>query len=152
MEAIPVEAERRDHPHAPEVQIRPAGEEDFELLHAWDEHISADELRRLLPLGRVLIAGGPEGPRGWLRWGMFWDEIPFLNMLCVREEWRRRGLGARLVRHWEEELRRAGHRAALTSTLASETAQHFYRKLGYADAGGLLLPGEPLELLLFKTL
>ena len=40
----------------------------------------------------------------------------------------------------------------LTSTLADETAQHFYRKLGYRDTGSLLLPNEALEIILIKFL
>lgn len=40
----------------------------------------------------------------------------------------------------------------LTSTLSSEGAQHFYRKRGYVDCGSLLLPGEPLEIILRKEL
>jgi hypothetical protein len=40
----------------------------------------------------------------------------------------------------------------MTSTLSDEDAQHFYRKLGYEEHGCLLLPGEPLEILLLKPL
>lgn len=44
----------------------------------------------------------------------------------------------------------------MTSTQVDETAQHFYRKLGYRDAGGLLLdvPGyeQPMELFLIKAI
>jgi hypothetical protein len=46
-----------------------------------------------------------------------------------------------------------GYHEVLTSTQVNETAQHFYRKLGYIDVGGFLLPSEPNEeLLLHKTL
>lgn len=40
----------------------------------------------------------------------------------------------------------------MTSTQSDETAQHFYRKLGYVDAGALLLQDEPLEIILTKAL
>ena len=49
-------------------------------------------------------------------------------------------------------MRAEGYSLVMTSTLSNETAQHFYRKLGYTDAGGLLLEGEPLELVLVKKL
>ena len=53
-------------------------------------------------------------------------------------------------------MRQKGHRLLLTSTRSDEEAQHFYRRLGYQDAGGLLLtaPGyqQPLELFLAKTI
>ena len=34
---------------------------------------------------------------GWLRWNLFWDEIPFMNMLYVLEHSRGVGLGRALV-------------------------------------------------------
>ncbi len=50
----------------------------------------------------------------------------------------------------------AGHALCLTSTQVDEQAQHFYRKLGYQDAGGLLLTSsgfeQPMELFLVKQL
>ena len=45
-----------------------------------------------------------------------------------------------------------GFRLVMTSTLSSEQAQHFYRALGYRDAGSLLLEGEPLEIFFTKRL
>jgi len=67
------------------------------------------------------------------RSGCFWDEIPFMNLLWVQEEWRGRGFGARLVAFWEDELRKAGYAEVMTSTLSSERAQRLYRRLGYDD-------------------
>ena len=49
-------------------------------------------------------------------------------------------------------MRRLGHRRVMTSTQANEDGQHFYRRLGYQDAGALLLPGEPLEIVFIKEL
>jgi GNAT superfamily N-acetyltransferase len=55
-----------------------------------------------------------------LRWGYFWDEIPFMNLLWIHEELRGRGLGTRLVAFWEDEMRKAGYRDVMTSTMSSE--------------------------------
>ena len=53
-------------------------------------------------------------------------------------------------------MRAQGFHAVMTSTRADETAQHFYRKLGYRDCGGLLLDaiesGQPLELFFAKAM
>jgi hypothetical protein len=38
----------------------------------------------------------------------------------------------------------------MTSTVSAESAQHFYRRLGYRDAGCLFLPGESAEILFIK--
>ncbi|MMZ69276.1 hypothetical protein D1872_320840 [compost metagenome] len=45
-----------------------------------------------------------------------------------------------------------GFELVMTSTQSNEEAQHFYRRLGYKDAGCLLLENEPLEIILTKSL
>ena len=53
-------------------------------------------------------------------------------------------------------MRSRGYDLVMTSTQSDEAAQHFWRKLGYRDCGGLTLPfpghEQPLELILGKTL
>ena len=70
--------------------------------------------------------------------------------MCIRDS--RQGLGRALVSRWVEDMRRQGHRRVMTSSQANEEGQHFYRRLGYQDAGALLLPGEPLEIIFLKEL
>jgi ribosomal protein S18 acetylase RimI-like enzyme len=91
-------------------------------------------------------------PVGWLRYGYLWDTVPFMNMLFIAEEKRRKKLGTKLVTYWEKEMQKRGHGMIMTSTQSNEQAQHFYRRLGYQDAGALLLPGEALEIIFLKSL
>jgi ribosomal protein S18 acetylase RimI-like enzyme len=65
---------------------------------------------------------------------------------------RGQGLGTRLVTFWESQMRESGYDRAMTSTLSDRDAQHLYRKLGFEERGCLLLPSEPLEILLLKPL
>lgn len=132
--------------------VRVAGGADLELLTAHDRHVSPQELAAVVARGRVLVAVDGDVMLGWLRWGLFWDEVPFMNMLMVVEGARETGVGRLLVEAWEGRVRRAGHARVMTSTLSDEPAQHFYRRLGYADCGALLLPGEAAELLFRKDL
>lgn len=134
------------------VSIRLAGPADLSWLSERDRHIDPDELGNVVRLERVFVVEVDGRAAGWLRWGKFWDEIPFMNMLFVDAQERRRGAGRRLVQHWETTMRREGHAQVLTSTLANETAQHFYRHLRYVDCGGLLLPGQATEIFLRKDL
>lgn len=138
------------------MEIRYAREEDRDFWFRLDRHLSPagfvakvrDRQAYLL-----LIAGEPAG---LMRYGLFWDTIPFCNLLYIRSEHRRRGGGKLLMSHWEQEMKRLGFPLVLTSTQADEDAQHFYRKLGYRDCGGLVLPAggqtPPLELILCKNL
>lgn len=89
---------------------------------------------------------------GWLRYHLFWDNVPFMNMLYFLEGYRGKGYGGQLIHYWEEEMVKSNYKRVLTSTLSNERAQFFYRKNGYVDCGALLLPDEPLEIILLKNL
>lgn len=134
------------------MMIRVASEQDLAWLQANDHHVSAEELVHLISQQRVLVCETEGGPAAWLRWNLFWDNTPFMNMLYVLEGERSKGIGTQLVHYWEKLMRKQRYASVLTSTQANETAQHFYRKLGYRDAGSLILPGEPLEIIFHKDL
>ncbi len=136
-----------------EIAIGFASAFDLEFLAARDTHISPEMLVKKIHDNEILLMKRNDRPVGWLRFGYFWDEIPFMNLLYLEEGFRRRGLGSRLVSHWENLMRGKGYGRVLTSTLSNEEARHFYVKIGYAECGSILLEGEPaLEILLFKDL
>ena len=93
---------------------------------------------------------------GILRFNLFWDSIPFCNMLYIREGHRGRGNGTQLMERWERDMLDAGCGMVMLSTQVDETAQFFYRKLGYKDAGGFVvdIPGyeQPMEMIMLKGL
>lgn len=104
--------------------------------------------------GYVLLKDGV--PVGLLRYHLFWDNTPFCAMLYVEERFRGAGLGSELMRFWEEDMKAQGYEFVLTSSQADETAQHFYRKLGYRDCGGFLIDvagyEQPTELMFIKRI
>jgi len=132
--------------------IRTADGRDLEFLAENDRHIAPEERESVIRQGRILILETEGRQAGWLRWGMFWDNTPFMNLLYLLEEYRGAGFGRAMVSHWETLMRNAGHALVMTSTQANEDAQGFYRRLGYQDVGGFLLPGESYELILVKAL
>lgn len=132
--------------------ITRAAEEHIPLLNRLDPHIAENELRALVSRRRVLIAEEGGEVIGWLRWNLFWDNTPFMNMLYVLEAARGKGIGRELTLHWEEEMRQLGYQTLMTSTASDEYAQHFYRKLGYETIGGFTPFGEAYELILAKKL
>ena len=87
---------------------------------------------------------------------LFWDNTPFCTMLLIAADHRGKGLGRRLMEHWEGEMRSQGYGMLMTSTQVDEEAQHFYRKLGYKDSGGFVIdiPGyaQPMEMIMIKPL
>ena len=135
------------------IQIRHVQPEDRIFWFGLDKHLSQKEFDNKVSSksGYVLLAD--DVPVGLLRYSLFWDSIPFCNMLYIDARYQRKGYGKKLMAHWEEEMKAQGYERFLTSTQADEEAQHFYRKLGYQDCGGLVMdvPG-PMELILMKAI
>lgn len=134
------------------LKIRLAEECDFEILSRNDKHVSAEMLKKKISDKNILIAEKNGEFAGWLRYNLFWDEMPFMNMLFVIEKFRGTGIGRELVRNWEKMMSEQGYKFLLTSTQADEYAQHFYRKPGYSDLGGFFPFGEEYEIILGKRL
>ncbi|MDY3367963.1 GNAT family N-acetyltransferase [Zhenhengia yiwuensis] len=134
------------------MNIRIANKSDLSILVHYDKHISADELVYSMMRERILIIEENNHLIGWLRYNLFWDNTPFMNMLYILEDYRGKRYGKVLTLFWEEKMKCLGYELVMTSTLSNEGAQHFYRKLGYRDAGSLLLPQEPLEIIFIKSI
>ena len=133
------------------MEIRYAGPSDIEMISEYDEHLSKEELKNAIALKRIILLFIDGRFEGWLRFNLFWDNIPFMNLLFILEEQRGRGYGRELVGFWEREMKAQGYRFVMTSTQSDEEAQFFYRKLGYTDRGALVLPDEPLEIIFYKN-
>lgn len=134
------------------MKIRFAEKSDIEILSTYDKHIRITELESAVSLGRVIVAEDNETLIGWLRWNLFWDNTPFMNMLFVLEQYRSCGYGKAMTAYWEKQMKTKGYDLVMTSSLSNEAAQHFYRKLNYVDSGELLLPEEPLEIIFMKKI
>lgn len=132
--------------------IRYARIEDLELLSKYDVHISKGELENIIKMDRVLMIFEDDKFVGWLRFNLFWDNTPFMNMLYMLDDFRGKSYGRKLTNFWEAEMKSKGYNIVLTSTQSDEQGQFFYRKNGYKDCGALLLPGEPLEIILYKNI
>ena len=134
--------------------IRLATPADWAAWHALDARLPRELFESKCAAGECYVAGAGGAVEGLLRWNRFWDEVPFCTLLMVDEAHRQQGLGRALMARWEVDMAAAGHGMVMTSTQVDETAQHFYRKLGYRDAGGFAvdIPGyaQPLELILIK--
>lgn len=134
------------------MSIRLAITDDMAILCLNDMHIDRTELENLIKSSRVYIAEDNGNFVGWLRYNLFWDNTPFMNVLCVLEKYRGKGIGRQLVEHWEEQMKLLGYDTVMTSTASDEYAQHFYMKLGYKVVGGFLPEDDPYEVILTKGL
>ena len=85
-------------------------------------------------MGRVLVAEVDGVTVGCLRWGLFWDAIPFMNLLFVVPGRRGQGVGTALVEDWEKSQLAAGRTFVLTSTVSAR------RRNASTDGSGTSTP------------
>ena len=134
------------------MNIRYATIEDIEILAQYDKHISKQELENLIRLERIYFAETEGQFVGWLRYNLFWDNTPFMNMLYLLDGNRGKGYGRQMVECWEKEMQEQDFCVVMTSTASDEYAQHFYQKIGYKTIGGFTLGNDPYEVILSKEL
>lgn len=132
--------------------IRTATMADLPVLASHDHHVSETELASLIRLGRVTVAEADNDFVGWLRWNLFWDNTPFLNMLFLLPSHRGKGYGQQLMANWESQMATLDFDRVMTSTASDEYAQHFYVKLGYTAIGGFTPAGDAYEIIFEKSL
>lgn len=134
------------------MKIRYAKDMDMELFIEHEKHISKEEVRNAIQRHRIYLAEENSRFVGWLRYNLFWDSIPFMNLLYILDQERGKGFGRQLVAFWEKDMLRQGYETLLTSTQSNEYAQHFYFRLGYQAIGGFRLEGECYEVIFSKNL
>ena len=132
--------------------LRAATERDFAFLRALSACPDDEKLRAQIRDGRLRIIESAGEPVGFIKFYVLWELLPFIEVILVREDRRRRGIGRDAVRSWEREMAGRSFRRILTSTQADETAQEFWRRIGYRDCGSFMLPGWPAELFLFHDI
>lgn len=136
------------------ISVRYVQKEDKLFWFKLDSHLPEAEFEKKIrdKMGYVLLED--QDPIGLLRYNLFWDNTPFCTMLFVDWEYQHKGYGKILMDFWEKDMKRLGYGMIMTSTQVDEDAQHFYRKMGYQDAGGLLINipqyEQPMEMFLIK--
>ena len=137
-------------------EIRYVKNSDKKFWYSLDKHLPEDGFTEKVNrhMGYVLLNNGV--PAGILRYNLFWDNIPFCTMLFIEQGIRKMGCGSELALYWENDMKTKGYGIVMVSTQVDEDAQHFYRKLGYKDAGGLVMdiPGysQPMEMFMVKKI
>ena len=139
-----------------QMDIRFVSPEDKPFWYSIDKHLPEEEFDKKVRDNQGYVAFINDNPIGLLRYNLFWDNTPFCTLLVIKEQYRKQGVGRSLMDYWENDMRTQGYGMVLTSTQVDEDAQHFYRKLGYKDCGGLTVdvPGyeQPMELFMVKQL
>ena len=138
------------------IEIRYIHLDDKEFWFSLDKHLSEQEFNNKVRDNRGYVLLEDNKPVGLLRYNLFWDNTPFCNLIYINNECQGKGFGKMLIEYWENDMKSQGYGMLLTSTQVDESAQHFYRKLGYKDCGGFVIDikgyEQPMELFLVKSI
>lgn len=136
--------------------MRYVQEEDRAFWFTLDRHLDEKEFALKIRDRRGYVISDGGEPVGVLRYNLMWDYTPFVTLIYIKDSYQGKGFGRRAMLCWEDEMRGLGYKMVMTSTQANEQAQHFYRKLGYIDRGGVFLDNtpcnQPQEMFMLKVL
>jgi len=124
------------------MEIRHAEEKDLESVMKYDCHIHVARLAQCIKDNLVYILCDNGETVGVLRYNLFWQSVPFLDLLYIDELYRGKGFGSQMMRIWENAMYHKSYSHVLLSTQEDETAKFFYEKIGYQRIGSFLPPDQ----------
>lgn len=127
------------------MEIKAVTNNDKEFVMSIDKHINDTGYNNLVYTKSGYVIWEKNQRTGIIVHCILWDNIPFMNFLFIKEEYRNKGLAKQAIISWENEMKNQGYKMTLISTQVDEGAQHLYRKLGYIDCGGLVFNNTPFD-------
>ncbi len=141
-----------------EIQIGTAGPADLTILLASRILLTSSArqmaiVREAVARGGALVARDACDLAGFVTWDTGFFDRPFVRLLVVEPEYRRRGVGAALVRAVEAAARSRGELFVSTEAI-NAPMQALLAKLGYGPSGSIDNVNEPgnAELVYYKRL
>lgn len=131
------------------MEIRLADSKDKQAVIRYDRHIHPDRVDECIGNGFVYVLCDGEQLVGVLRYSLFWQTVPFLDLLYLDEAYRGKGCGRQMMEHWESAMQAAGYRYVMLSTQEDETAKYFYEKLGYRRIGAFWPPEQAADEIMY---
>ena len=128
------------------MEIRLANSEDKRAVIQYDNHIHPDRVGECIRNGFVYVLCDEKKIVGVLRYSLFWQTIPFLDLLFIDEAYRGKGYGRQMMAHWESAMQ---SEYVMLSTQEDETAKFFYEKLGYRRIGAFLPPEQDADEIMY---
>lgn len=129
-----------------------ATKDDFSFLDILDLHISEIELIKAIEQKRIYMVYKGKTFIGMLRYNFYMDNIPFVNFIYVKPKYRNNNIGSQILKKFEDDMIEKGYFNILTSIVYPMEAHAFFTKNNYKECGGFLIPSEPYELILYKTI
>ena len=115
-----------------------ANNSDFDWLKENDYHVSHDWISRSISNKEYFICQYENKRIGFLRYSLFWGEIPYMDMVLVQEKYRLKSAGTALFNFWELHMKKEGAEILMTSSVLSEKEpQVWHKRNGFEESGQL---------------
>ena len=131
------------------MEIRLANRNDQQSVIKYDGHIHPSTVDKCIQDQLVYVLCDEENIVGILRYSLFWQSIPFLDLLYIDEAYRGKGYGRHMMDHWESVMQTMKYEYVMLSTQEDETAKYFYEKLGYRRIGAFLPPDQDADEIMY---
>jgi GNAT superfamily N-acetyltransferase len=100
------------------------------------KHISESMIKRKMEEKAIILAEVDGKPVGYLRIEYLWLAVPYIGLIVVTEEYRRKGVGSAMVEFLEDYLAGKGHDLLYSSSQVDEPEpQTWHRKVGFEECG-----------------
>ena len=118
-----------------EITSRFASSADLAFVQQ-DRYLSADVVRHKIEHHEVIVAERDTVLLGYLRLEYLWSLVPYIALIWVLPDHRRKGAGKAMLLFLETFLRDNGHDALYSSSQADEPEpQAWHRHMGFEECG-----------------
>lgn len=131
------------------MKIRLAESVDKSGILKYDSHIHPALIEECIWNGRIIVLCDEREIVGVLRYSLFWQSIPFLDLLYLDGNYRGKGFGRQMMAHWEAAMQAKEYKYVMLSTQEDETAKYFYEKQGYRRIGAFLPPEQDADEIIY---
>lgn len=119
-----------------DVEFRLARPDDLAWCLSFDLITDEAVVKWKIEHEELFLALAQNGPIGLLRLEYLWSKFPYIGMIRLVPEWRRQGMGTRLLAFTEAFLRKRGHEVLYSSSQADEPEpQAWHRAVGFEECG-----------------
>ncbi len=118
-----------------EILVREATTADLDFVRQ-DGYLSPEIVARKIEWHEVVIAECDGRQVGYVRLEYLWSLVPYIGIIRVSQDHRRRGVGRAMLGFVEATLREQGHTALYSSSQANEPEpQAWHRHMGFEECG-----------------
>ena len=107
------------------MEIRLADSKDKQKIIKYDNHIHHNKVGECIWNQLVYVLCDEKIIVGVLRYSLFWQSIPFLDLLYIDENYQGKGYGRQMMEYWESVMQRMKYKYVMLSTQEDETAKYF---------------------------